>query len=166
MSRSTTPWCSATAVVVFGDGGGDPVGHGADYLVGHIYLCGLPAVGSLLGPAVQEWLDAGTFPEAGLLTEAVQEWDNLTSIRTDLGDLWPTTAPMLVDAPKTYDVLADPDACQLLEICLGTLQPSDWAARSLLARAVWRVISRCAGRLRAALDRSISEVATLGLVPD
>ena len=52
--------------LVFGDGGGDPVGHGADYVVGHICLCGLPAVGSLLGPAVQEGLDAGTFPEAGL----------------------------------------------------------------------------------------------------
>ena len=51
-------------------------------------------------------------------------------------------APVLVDAPKTYEVLADPHACQLLEICLGTLQPSDWAARSMRARAAWRVMSR------------------------
>jgi hypothetical protein len=93
-------------------------------------------------PALHEWLDAGTFPEAGLLAEAVQEWDKLTLIRTDVGDLWPTTAPVLVDAPKTYEVLADPHACQLLEICLGTLQPSDWAARSMRARAAWRVMSR------------------------
>jgi hypothetical protein len=66
----------------------------------------------------------------------------MTLISTDLGDLLPAAAPVLVDEPKTYQVLADPDACQLLEICLGTLSPSGWAARSMLARAVWRVISR------------------------
>ena len=103
-------------------------------------------VGALLRSAVQEWLDGDVLPEARLLAEALPEWDKLTLIRTDLGDLWPTTVPYLFkfNAPKTYEVLADGEASQLLEICLGTLQPRDWAGQSMLARAVWNVISRTA----------------------
>jgi hypothetical protein len=38
--------------------------------------------------------------------------------------------------------LSDPDAKVVLEIALDSLQPEDWAARSMLARAYWPAAAR------------------------
>ena len=43
--------------------------------------------------------------------------------------------------PKLQDVLNDPDASELLDICLGSLDATDWAARSLMARGVWNLVA-------------------------
>jgi len=95
---------------------------------------------SLVRPHLEEWLREG-LPEAGLVDEALIECNRLQLVRTPAGNLWPVVEPSMVNMPKLRDVLGDADASELLEICLGRLSPTDWGARSLLARGVWNVYS-------------------------
>ena len=76
-----------------------------------------------------------------LVDEALSECDRLLLVRTEAGDLWPVVEPTLINMPKLREVLSDPDASELLDICLGRLDANDWAARSLLARGVWKLLA-------------------------
>ncbi|WP_145977962.1 hypothetical protein [Mycolicibacterium austroafricanum] len=96
---------------------------------------------SLLRPHLAEWLEHEALPEATLVDEALSECNRLQLVRTDAGDLWPVVEPTLINMPKLQDVLNDPDASELLDICLGRLNSTDWAARSLLARGVWKLVA-------------------------
>lgn len=94
---------------------------------------------SLLRPALSEWLEGESLPEALVVDGALSECDRLQLVRTDVGDLWPVVEPTMVNMPKTQEALDNGDATELLSIVLGSLSANDWAARSLLARGVWNL---------------------------
>lgn len=96
---------------------------------------------SLVQPHLEEWLQGNALPEVTLVKEALADCNRLQLVRTDIGDLWPIVEPTLVGLPKLRELLANPDASELFEICLDSLAPEDWAARSLLARGVWSLMS-------------------------
>lgn len=96
---------------------------------------------SLIRPHLAEWVEHEALPEALLVDEALSECDRLLLVRTEAGDLWPVVEPTLINMPKLREVLSDPDASELLDICLGRLDANDWAARSLLARGVWKLLA-------------------------
>lgn len=96
---------------------------------------------SLVRPHLAEWLEGEALPEATLVEEALTECNRLQLVRTDAGDLWPLVEPTLINMPKLQEVLIDTDASELLDICLGRLDSTDWAARSLLARGVWNLVA-------------------------
>jgi hypothetical protein len=99
-------------------------------------------VGELLSVPLAELRDGDEPPGAPLLESALAECDALALRETSEGDLWPVTSPTGFICPHLQSVLSDTDASTLLDICLGALHPCHWAARSLLARAVWSARSR------------------------
>jgi hypothetical protein len=92
---------------------------------------------SLLRPALAPWLSGDQFPEAKFVEAALSECNRLLLVRTASGDLWPVVDPFLLDAHQLAEVLRNAEASELFELCLGSLSPEDWTARSLLARGVW-----------------------------
>lgn len=96
---------------------------------------------SLTRPHLLEWLEPEALPEATLVDQALSECNRLQLVRTSTGDLWPVVEPTLINTPKLQQVLGDVDASELFEICLGRLSANDWAARSLLARGVWKLLA-------------------------
>lgn len=99
-------------------------------------------IGKLLSVPLAELREGDEPPGAPLLESALAECDALTLRETSEGVLWPVTTTAGFSCPRLHSVLADADASILLDICLGALHPSHWAARSLLARAVWSAKSR------------------------
>ncbi|MGH8546031.1 MAG: NACHT domain-containing protein, partial [Gammaproteobacteria bacterium] len=99
-------------------------------------------VGRLLSAPLSELRDGDEPPGALLLESALAECDALALRETSEKDLWPVTTTTGFICPHLQLVLSDADASGLLDICLGALHPSHWAARSLLARAVWSARSR------------------------
>lgn len=96
---------------------------------------------SLVHPHLCEWLEPEALPEAILVDQALSECNRLQLVRTSTGDLWPVVEPTLINMPKLQQVLDDADASELFGICLGRLSANDWAARSLLARGVWKLVA-------------------------
>lgn len=99
-------------------------------------------VAALLKPAFDELSSCVSAGAAGLVANAIAECDQLVMTRTDRGDLWPAVAARTADWPNTTAALEDPDATELLQICLGTLAPDDWAAQSMVAHGVGAAAAR------------------------
>ncbi|WP_199039984.1 NACHT domain-containing protein [Glycomyces salinus] len=100
------------------------------------------SVGELLRPRVESFLEGDSGADAQLLSHALEECDELTLRVAPEEDLWPEQIPKDFDCGHVIRVLQNPDLAEILEVCLGDLAPKQWAARSLVARAVWSVLSR------------------------
>jgi hypothetical protein len=96
-------------------------------------------VGQMLRELFQ---DLGDLPGASLLEAALAECDDLTLRRTQDGGLRPGPATFVHGVSHLSAVLADREATELLQLCLGSIEPAHWLARSVLARAVWSAWSR------------------------
>ena len=79
---------------------------------------------------------------ADLVEAALDECDSIILRKTPDGDLWPVPPRPSSKFPHLRKVLADQEASTVLELCLGALQPSEWAAQSHLARVMWAMLSR------------------------
>lgn len=99
-------------------------------------------VATLLKPAFDELSTCVSAGAAGLVADAIAECDQLVMTRTDRGDLWPAVAARTADWPNTTAALEDPDATELLQICLGRLAADDWAAQSMVAHGVGAAVAR------------------------
>ncbi|WP_337824693.1 NACHT domain-containing protein [Amycolatopsis sp. A1MSW2902] len=110
-------------------------------------------VGRLLRRALAELRD-----EPGeLLTEAaISECEQLTLLTLPDGSFWPNVVPPTFTHDKLDAAFNDPDATTLFQLCLGNIEPNEWAARSLLARAMSAAKSR----------KPVSEHLTLPYVRD
>lgn len=96
-------------------------------------------VGSLLRKPLAELRDE---PGADLVKAALGECNELTLLALPDGELWPAPAPQPFGCDKLAKVLDDVEATGILELCLGDLEPEQWAARSHLAQGVAAVIAR------------------------
>lgn len=99
-------------------------------------------VGQLLREALARAGGEEDYPARELVDEALEECDQLVLRRTAAGDLWSVTSGKAFNCAGLHAALNDPDAAFVLEIALDTLQPEDWAARSMLARAYWPAAAR------------------------
>jgi hypothetical protein len=96
-------------------------------------------VGKLLAEPLAQLRDE---PGAALVKAAFGECNKLALRMMPDGSMWPAAIPPGFTCPRLEAVLADQDAASLLDLCLGDLEPGQWAARSLLARAVSQVLAR------------------------
>lgn len=96
-------------------------------------------VTELLGDA---FLEIPDLPGASMVKASMQEFDVLKLNRTPQGDLWPNNSIAGFHFPQLRDVLRSEEATNTLQIALGSLAPTDWAARTELARAVMSWMSR------------------------
>ena len=90
------------------------------------------------------------FPGRERVDEALAECDQLVLRRTAPGDLWSVSSGKVFNCAHLHAALADPDTSVALQIALDTLEPNDWAARSMLARSYWPAVARwpIAGQLK------------------
>lgn len=91
-------------------------------------------IGNLLREPFAELHDQ---PGADLLEPALAECDKLRLYKTSTGDLWPRIVNAVFSWSRLKAVLNDRDASSLLQLCVGAIDPSSWAASSMLAWAVW-----------------------------
>jgi hypothetical protein len=91
-------------------------------------------VGELLRRPFSEFRE---LPGADLLAPALVECDDLGLFETVDLDLAPLDSGPTVNRPRLDDVLANADATELLQLCLGAIDPRHWAADSMLAQAVY-----------------------------
>lgn len=99
-------------------------------------------VGQLLREALARAGGGEDYPARDIVDEAFTECDQLVLRRTASGDLWSVTSGKVFNCAGLHAALNDPEAKVVLEIALDTLQPEDWAARSMLARAYWPAAAR------------------------
>ena len=99
-------------------------------------------VGQLLREALARAGAGEDYPAREIVDEALRECDQLVLRRTASGDLWSVTSGKVFNCTAVHAAMSDPDAKVVLEIALDSLQPEDWAARSMLARAYWPAAAR------------------------
>jgi hypothetical protein len=99
-------------------------------------------VGQLLRDSLSRAGAGDDDPARALVESALQECDQLTLRRTASGDLWPDTSGKSFTCPALQTALADGEAEFVLELAVEGLEPEDWAARTLLARAYWPTAAR------------------------
>lgn len=99
-------------------------------------------VGQLLRDALQRYSGGADYPGRELVEAALAECDQLVLRRTASGDLWPVSSGKVFNCADLHAALTDPDASAALQIALDTLEPNDWAARSMLARSYWPAPAR------------------------
>ena len=99
-------------------------------------------VGDLLRVALHRYTGGEDFPGRELVDEALAECDQLVLRRTASGDLWSVSSGKVFNCAHLHAALADPDVSVALQIALDTLEPNDWAARSMLARSYWPAVAR------------------------
>ena len=98
-------------------------------------------VGALLRGTLQNY-DPQNYPPRQLVSEALQDCDQLELRRTDKGTLRPSRLPKVFNCANLHAALQDPDAELELRVILAALSATDWTAISMLARAYWPAISR------------------------
>jgi hypothetical protein len=98
-------------------------------------------VGALLRGTLQNY-DPQNYPPRQLVSEALQDCDQLELRRTDKGTLRPSRLPKVFNCANLHAALQDPDAELELQVILAALPATDWTAISTVARAYWPAISR------------------------
>ncbi|MEA2769263.1 MAG: hypothetical protein QOD93_2225 [Acetobacteraceae bacterium] len=93
------------------------------------------SLAELLRPAFDELSTSASSHAVELVAAALIECDQLILTRIAGGGLWPAVAAQTGDWPNVTVALRDPDASELLQVCLGGLAPEDWAGQSLLAQS-------------------------------
>lgn len=80
---------------------------------------------------------------------SLDDCTEMTLILTADGDYWPLKNSKTVASHLLKRVAEQDDTAELLDLCLGHLDPSMWAARSMVARSVWGLCARepVSGRL-------------------
>lgn len=88
----------------------------------------LTHVRSFRGPRLAEWASNDSYPRADLVDPAIADCNQLTLRRTIAGDLWAVTSGKVFNCATLHAALSDPDASDVLEITLESLDEEDWAA--------------------------------------
>jgi len=98
-------------------------------------------VGALLRGVLQNYAP-DNYPPSQLISDALEDCDQLELTRTEGGNLWPLTTGKMFNCADLHAALEDPEPELELRIIVAAVPPEDWTAVSMLARAYWPAPSR------------------------
>jgi hypothetical protein len=96
----------------------------------------------ILKQSIAELSEYAPVDDLHMIESALSDCDSMTLVRTSQGDYWPVKHSKAPTSSRLRDIVENRVLAELLELCLGDLDPEMWAARSMVVRSIWPLYAR------------------------